>query len=131
VIKADITVEREDRFQLDTGEIFVRHKCCLCTPAPAQNACALRTAGGMPCDVTLKLPCGAEVTAVSQLLKMASPVLRDLLEDVTGSAPIPVSGMRTFVLCAALCLWPADKHPHCVHLLSLRWTAASARGPPS
>ncbi|KAG1661259.1 hypothetical protein FOA52_003716 [Chlamydomonas sp. UWO 241] len=66
VLKATVTVEREDRFQLDTG--------------------------GVPCDVTLKLPCGAELPAVSHLLKMASPFFREMLEDVTGSAPIPVDG---------------------------------------
>jgi hypothetical protein len=99
VLKAAVTVEREDRFQLDTGVFLVRNKFCLCTPVPAHGACVLHMhAGGIPCDVTLKLPCGAEVLAVSHLLKMASPVLRDLLEDVTGSAPIPVSGMRTYAL---------------------------------
>ncbi|KAG1679804.1 hypothetical protein FOA52_012716 [Chlamydomonas sp. UWO 241] len=37
VLRANVTVEREDRFQMDTG--------------------------GAPCDVTLKLPCGLEVPA--------------------------------------------------------------------
>ncbi|KAG1668962.1 hypothetical protein FOA52_001006 [Chlamydomonas sp. UWO 241] len=66
VLTADFTVENEDRFQLDTGVV--------------------------PCDVALKLPCGAEVQAVINLLQMASPFFGDALEDVNGSAPIPVDG---------------------------------------
>ncbi|KAG1659500.1 hypothetical protein FOA52_015342 [Chlamydomonas sp. UWO 241] len=62
----DVTVEREDWFQPD--------------------------AGGIPCDVALKLPCGAELTAFSPLLQAASPFFRDALEDVQGGAPIPVDG---------------------------------------
>ncbi|KAG1662960.1 hypothetical protein FOA52_006713 [Chlamydomonas sp. UWO 241] len=66
VLKVDVTVTREDRFQLDTG--------------------------GVPCDVTLKLPCGAKLPAVSHLFKMAVPCFREVLEDVTGSGLIPVDG---------------------------------------
>jgi hypothetical protein len=48
-------------------------------------------AGGAPGDVTLKLPCGAEVPVSSHLLQAASPFFRDALEDMKGTAPIPVS----------------------------------------
>jgi hypothetical protein len=53
----------------------------------------LYAAGGVPCDVALKLPCGVEVTSISQILQMASPFFCGTLEDVKGSAPIPVSQM--------------------------------------
>ncbi|KAG1661264.1 hypothetical protein FOA52_003722 [Chlamydomonas sp. UWO 241] len=48
--------------------------------------------GGMPCDVTLKLPCRAELPAVSHLFKMSSPFFHEVLEGVTDSALIPVDG---------------------------------------
>jgi hypothetical protein len=51
--------------------------------------CVLHAAG-VPCDVNLKLPCGAEVPAVSLFLQAASPFFRGALEDVKGSALIPV-----------------------------------------
>ncbi|KAG1655616.1 hypothetical protein FOA52_007264 [Chlamydomonas sp. UWO 241] len=83
VLTADITVQREDRFQLDTS--------------------------GVPSDVTLKLPCGAEVLAVRQLLQMASPFFCGALEDVdSSSANIPVDG--------SLGTWSyllSDFFPHC------------------
>ncbi|KAG1680616.1 hypothetical protein FOA52_015065 [Chlamydomonas sp. UWO 241] len=66
VVKVDVTVKREDRFRLD--------------------------AGGGPRDVTLKLPCGAEISVSSHLLQLASPFFRGALEDVQGGAPIPVDG---------------------------------------
>ena len=47
-------------------------------------------AGGVPCDATLKLSCGAEVPVFCNLLQLASPFFRDALDDVNGSA-IPVS----------------------------------------
>ncbi|KAG1679172.1 hypothetical protein FOA52_000528 [Chlamydomonas sp. UWO 241] len=50
------------------------------------------TYGGMPCDVTLKLPCGAEVPSISLFLQTASPFLRGALEDMSGSGLIPVDG---------------------------------------
>ncbi|KAG1666999.1 hypothetical protein FOA52_014311 [Chlamydomonas sp. UWO 241] len=65
VLRVDVTVEREDRFTLDAG---------------------------MPSDVALKLPCGAEVPVHAQLLQLASPFFRAALEDVKGSALIPVDG---------------------------------------
>ncbi|KAG1670274.1 hypothetical protein FOA52_003624 [Chlamydomonas sp. UWO 241] len=46
---------------------------------------------GVPCDVTLKLPSGAEVPAHGQLLQLASPFYRNILEDVQGSDPIPLT----------------------------------------
>ncbi|KAG1673740.1 hypothetical protein FOA52_002309 [Chlamydomonas sp. UWO 241] len=58
VLTVGVTVEREDRFQLDTG--------------------------GAPCDVVLKLPCGVEIPVHGQLLPLASPSFRDVLEDVRG-----------------------------------------------
>jgi hypothetical protein len=45
--------------------------------------------------MTLKLPCGVEIPVLSHLLPPASPFFRDVLEDVTGSAAIPVSRIRT------------------------------------
>ncbi|KAG1667002.1 hypothetical protein FOA52_014314 [Chlamydomonas sp. UWO 241] len=66
VLRVDITVMREDRFQLETG--------------------------GVPCDVALKLQCGAEVPVRGQLLELVSPFFRSALEDVKGSALIPVDG---------------------------------------
>jgi hypothetical protein len=49
----------------------------------------------MPCDVTLKLPCGVEVETMGTFLQTASPFFRGALEDVQGgTAPIfPVSRM--------------------------------------
>jgi hypothetical protein len=41
--------------------------------------------------MALKLPCGVELPAVGLFLQAASPFFRDALEDVKGSAPIPVS----------------------------------------
>ncbi|KAG1669260.1 hypothetical protein FOA52_003297 [Chlamydomonas sp. UWO 241] len=63
VLTVDITVKREDRFQLDTG--------------------------GVPCDMARKLPCGAEVGTISKILQMASPFFCNTLEDVQGGVPIP------------------------------------------
>jgi hypothetical protein len=48
-------------------------------------------AAGVPCDVALKLPCGAEVPAVGLFLQAASPFFRGALEDMSDSGPIPVS----------------------------------------
>ncbi|KAG1655834.1 hypothetical protein FOA52_013290 [Chlamydomonas sp. UWO 241] len=66
VLKVDVTVGREERLQIDTG--------------------------GVPCDMALQLPCGAEVPAFRNLLQLASPFFRGALEDMNGSAPIPVDG---------------------------------------
>ncbi|KAG1656641.1 hypothetical protein FOA52_008865 [Chlamydomonas sp. UWO 241] len=66
VLTVDVTVQREDRFQLDTG--------------------------GIPCDVALKLPCGAEVSVHGLFLQVSSLFFCDALEDVSASAPIPVDG---------------------------------------
>ncbi|KAG1679806.1 hypothetical protein FOA52_012718 [Chlamydomonas sp. UWO 241] len=81
VLTVDVTVEREDRFHLDTGAASL-----------PESDPAVLPGRGVPCDVTLKLPSGVEVPAVSQLLQMASPFFRDALEDVSGSALIPVDG---------------------------------------
>jgi hypothetical protein len=54
-------------------------------------ACSrVHAAGGVPCDMILKLPCGVELPVLRQSLQLASPFFRDALEDVSGSAPIPV-----------------------------------------
>ncbi|KAG1667959.1 hypothetical protein FOA52_008331 [Chlamydomonas sp. UWO 241] len=66
VLKVEVNVQREDRFQLNPG--------------------------GMPCDLALKLPCGVELGVVSQILQLASPFFLGALEDVKGSALIPVDG---------------------------------------
>ncbi|KAG1670275.1 hypothetical protein FOA52_003625 [Chlamydomonas sp. UWO 241] len=66
VLTVDVNVQREDIFQLDTG--------------------------GVPCDVTLKLHCGAEIPVLSHLLRLGSPFFRGVLEDVNGGAAIPVDG---------------------------------------
>ncbi|KAG1673776.1 hypothetical protein FOA52_002345 [Chlamydomonas sp. UWO 241] len=74
VLTANITVQREDRFQLHAG---------------------------VPCDVMLTLMCGAEMPAVGLFLQAASPFFRGALEDVHGGAPIPVDGSFgawTFIL---------------------------------
>ncbi|KAG1673164.1 hypothetical protein FOA52_015275 [Chlamydomonas sp. UWO 241] len=63
MLMVDGTVEHEDRFQLGTG--------------------------GVPCDVALKLQCGAEVPSISQFLRAASPFFRGILEDVKRSDLIP------------------------------------------
>ncbi|KAG1679813.1 hypothetical protein FOA52_012725 [Chlamydomonas sp. UWO 241] len=47
---------------------------------------------GLPCDVTLKLPCGAEVPAFSPILRAASPFFRDALEAMNGSTMLSVDG---------------------------------------
>ncbi|KAG1671683.1 hypothetical protein FOA52_007474 [Chlamydomonas sp. UWO 241] len=47
---------------------------------------------GVPCDMTLKLACGAEVPVISQFLQVASPFFRGALDDMKGNAPIPVDG---------------------------------------
>ncbi|KAG1670269.1 hypothetical protein FOA52_003619 [Chlamydomonas sp. UWO 241] len=68
-------------------------------------------AGGVPCDVTLKLACGAELPSFSLLLQLASPFFRNTLEDVKGSAPIPVDGSLgtwTYILS---CLYPLHDQP--------------------
>lgn len=57
------------------------------------------TAGGMPCDVTLKLQCEAELPSVSYLLQVASPFFRNILEDVKGSNQIPVRKSRIASVC--------------------------------
>ncbi|KAG1658501.1 hypothetical protein FOA52_011967 [Chlamydomonas sp. UWO 241] len=66
ILSIDVTVAPEDRAQLD--------------------------AGGMPCDVTLKLPCGVEMPSVGLFLQSASPFFREALQDMHGTAPIPVDG---------------------------------------
>ncbi|KAG1654975.1 hypothetical protein FOA52_004562 [Chlamydomonas sp. UWO 241] len=48
--------------------------------------------GGVPCDMVLKLPCGVELPALRQFIQVASPFLKNALEDVEGGAPIPVDG---------------------------------------
>jgi hypothetical protein len=55
----------------------------------------VHAAGGLPCDVALKLPCGAVVSAHGQFLQVASPFFRGALEDVQGSGQIPVRRSRT------------------------------------
>ncbi|KAG1656642.1 hypothetical protein FOA52_008866 [Chlamydomonas sp. UWO 241] len=85
LLTVEVTVKREDRFQLDTG--------------------------GVPCDVTLKLPCGAEVPAYSQLLRLASPFFRGALEDVKGSGPIPVDGSLGTWAYILSCLCPLHDQP--------------------
>jgi hypothetical protein len=52
---------------------------------PSSRARVLHTAGSMPRDVSLKLPCGAEVEAVGMLLKAASPFFLESLGDVQGA----------------------------------------------
>ncbi|KAG1674620.1 hypothetical protein FOA52_001869 [Chlamydomonas sp. UWO 241] len=64
VLSADVTVEHEDRLELGKG--------------------------GSPGDVTLKLPCGAEVYVSSHILQMASPFFHQAVEDIDGSDPIPI-----------------------------------------
>ena len=56
------------------------------------------------------------ITQVSQLLRLASPFFNGALEDVQGSAPIPVSrSVRVaLLLCVPLSLLPADQHPLCI-----------------
>jgi hypothetical protein len=51
-------------------------------------------AAGVPCDVVLKLLCGAEMPAVSLFLQAASPFFHGALEDVRSTSVIPVSHMR-------------------------------------
>ncbi|KAG1669246.1 hypothetical protein FOA52_003283 [Chlamydomonas sp. UWO 241] len=66
VLTVDVTVTREDRFQLVTG--------------------------GAPCDMILRLPCGVEVLVLWEFLQVASPFFRNALEDVNGSNVIPLDG---------------------------------------
>ncbi|KAG1673772.1 hypothetical protein FOA52_002341 [Chlamydomonas sp. UWO 241] len=54
VLTVDVTVQREDRFQLDAGDA--------------------------PCNVVLRLPCGVTIPVISHLLPLASPFFRDALE---------------------------------------------------
>ncbi|KAG1662143.1 hypothetical protein FOA52_011016 [Chlamydomonas sp. UWO 241] len=85
VVKVDVTVRREDRFQLDTG--------------------------GVPCDMALKLSCGAEIPVLRHLLPPASPFFRGALEDVTASAPIPVDGSLSLWTYILSCLYPLHDQP--------------------
>ncbi|KAG1669269.1 hypothetical protein FOA52_003307 [Chlamydomonas sp. UWO 241] len=85
VLTADVTVEREDRFQLD--------------------------AGATPCDVTLKLPCGVEIPTHGQLLQPASPFFSDALEDMKANAPIPVTGSLGTWIYILSCLYPLHNQP--------------------
>ncbi|KAG1680630.1 hypothetical protein FOA52_015079 [Chlamydomonas sp. UWO 241] len=85
VVKVDVTVEREDRFHVNTG--------------------------GMPCDATLKLPCRAKVPVLRQLLQVASPFFRGALEDVKYGVAVPVDGSLgtwTYILS---CLYPLHDQP--------------------
>ncbi|KAG1669273.1 hypothetical protein FOA52_003311 [Chlamydomonas sp. UWO 241] len=84
VLTADVTMEREDRFQLDAGT---------------------------PCDVTLKLPCGVEIPTHGQLLQLASPFFSDALEDMKASAPILVTGSLGTWIYILSCLYPLHNHP--------------------
>jgi hypothetical protein len=100
-------VEREDRFQLDTGAHLevcqVPASFRLATRAIHAHVCVVvYAAGGVPSDVTLKLPCGADAPTHGQLLRLASPFFRGALEDMSGSGPIPVSRLRTVGI-AAVC----------------------------
>ena len=45
----------------------------------------------MPSDVALKLGCGEELKAHSQVLKLASPFFNNLLTDTPPSQLFPVS----------------------------------------
>jgi hypothetical protein len=95
ILSIDITVSHEE---LDTG-LLQTFTCC---HPPLPRSLALRAAGGVPCDVTLKLPCGSEVRAIGLFLQSASPFFRDALEDMQGgTAPVPVSRMRAS---ACLCV---------------------------
>ncbi|KAG1664744.1 hypothetical protein FOA52_004752 [Chlamydomonas sp. UWO 241] len=85
VLTVNITVQQEDRFQLD--------------------------AGGVPCDMALKLPCGVGLLAVGLFLQAASPFFRDALEDVKGSAPIPVDGNLGTWTYMLSCLYPPHDQP--------------------
>ncbi|KAG1658503.1 hypothetical protein FOA52_011970 [Chlamydomonas sp. UWO 241] len=69
--------------------------------------------GGMPCDVTLKLPCGAKVPAVGTFLQSASPFFCDILEDVhvQGTAPIPVGGSLSAWTCILSDAYPPHDPP--------------------
>ncbi|KAG1680618.1 hypothetical protein FOA52_015067 [Chlamydomonas sp. UWO 241] len=86
VVKADVTVEREDRFQVETG--------------------------GGPHDVTLKLPCGAQIPVSSHLLQLASPFFRGVLEDVQGGAPILVDGSLSAWTYILSCVYPFHEQPN-------------------
>jgi hypothetical protein len=70
------------------------------------HACVVScAAGGVPCDVTLQLSCGVKMPAVGLLLTMASPFFRETLQDMQGTAPIPVSRRRLGVLCVRSAVW--------------------------
>ncbi|KAG1671685.1 hypothetical protein FOA52_007476 [Chlamydomonas sp. UWO 241] len=85
VLTVDVTVEREPRFQVDTD--------------------------GVPCDMTLKLACGAEVPVISQFLQVASPFFRGALDDMRGNAPIPVDGSLGTWTYMQSCLYPFHNQP--------------------
>ncbi|KAG1673774.1 hypothetical protein FOA52_002343 [Chlamydomonas sp. UWO 241] len=85
MLTVDVTVEREDRSQLDTG--------------------------GAPCDVTLKLPCGVEIPTHGQLLRLASPLFSEALEDGQGGASIPVDGSFGAWTYIRSCLYPLHDKP--------------------
>ncbi|KAG1672415.1 hypothetical protein FOA52_013200 [Chlamydomonas sp. UWO 241] len=86
IVNVDLSVETKAPFQLDSG--------------------------GVPHDVTLKLPCGAELPAVSKLLQMASPFFRDVLEDVKVSSPLPVDGSIVAWTYILSCPYLLHDQPH-------------------
>jgi hypothetical protein len=117
VLTIEVTVEREDRFQMDTGAPPPASACVsqACHAHVCVCVCVCHAAGGVPCDVTLKLPCGAEVHALKQSLQLASPFFRGALEDVLGGGLIPVSQYAyAWHCCVPLSLCDAS------HILSLR-----------
>ncbi|KAG1667005.1 hypothetical protein FOA52_014317 [Chlamydomonas sp. UWO 241] len=85
VLRVDVTVECEDRFKLETG--------------------------GVPCNVTLQLQCGAKVTVHAQLLQLASPFFCGALEDVKGNALIPVDGSLGACTYILMDLYPLHDTP--------------------
>ncbi|KAG1677559.1 hypothetical protein FOA52_014457 [Chlamydomonas sp. UWO 241] len=91
ILTVGVSMERDDRFQLDAG-VPLPVRCDWAAAPCAKHACACLCAAGVPCDATLKLAGGAEVPCVSVLLQMASPFFRCALEDVQGGASIPVDG---------------------------------------
>ncbi|KAG1670276.1 hypothetical protein FOA52_003626 [Chlamydomonas sp. UWO 241] len=79
---------------MDAGAAWLVNDVLVLTVDVAEDRFQLGT-GGVPCDVTLKLPCGAEVPAHAQLLQLASPFSTAPWRTCTA---VPRSRAWTYIL---------------------------------
>ncbi|KAG1673421.1 hypothetical protein FOA52_002186 [Chlamydomonas sp. UWO 241] len=67
--------------------------------------------GGVPCDVALKLPCGAELPFLSIMLHQALPFFRGALEDKQGGDPFLLDGSLSTWIYILSDLYPQGQPP--------------------